>query len=57
MKNDGLEKMVVSGDLRKVVAAARYGIRPKDVDAVEPGEMALMLLVDRVVQVRGEGTR
>lgn len=43
----------ISGELRKLRAAARYGIRPRDVDGIETGEMALMLVVDDVLRSEG----
>jgi len=46
------EKKVLTGEMRKVLAAARYGIRPSLVDEISPGEMAVMLVVDRVIAMR-----
>lgn len=48
MSDKAFEKKVLTGEMRKVLAAARYGIRPSLVDEIPPGEMAVMLVVDRV---------
>lgn len=40
----------ISGEFRKMRAAARYCIRPKDVDGISVGEMALMLAIDDVLR-------
>lgn len=47
----------ISGACRMVRAAARFGVRPRDVDGIEPGEMGVMLVLDEVLRAESREGR